>query len=88
MGYGQAFTDTIRNDWGGGPFEDVDYILGAYPYLDGSRVAALHMINWINHGHTDRFKCLVNHEDCIFSLQSLYYNTEVGAVLSILKISY
>jgi dipeptidyl aminopeptidase/acylaminoacyl peptidase len=94
VGYGQAFTDSIRNDWGGGPFEDcmkgVDYILGAYPYLDGSRVAALgasyggYMINWIN-GHTDRFKCLVNH-DGIFSLRSLYYNTEVGAMLSILKI--
>lgn len=83
-GYGQAFTDSIRGDWGGKPFQDcmaaVDYALGRFSYLDSSRVAALgasyggYMINWIN-GHTDRFKCLVNH-DGIFSLRSLYYTTE------------
>ena len=33
------------------------------------------MINWIN-GHTDMFKCLVNH-DGIFNLRTLYYATEV-----------
>jgi dipeptidyl aminopeptidase/acylaminoacyl peptidase len=32
------------------------------------------MINWLN-GHTNRFKCLVNH-DGIFSLRHLYYSTE------------
>jgi dipeptidyl aminopeptidase/acylaminoacyl peptidase len=84
IGYGQKFTDSIHESWGGRPFEDlmlgVDYILSAYPYLDRSRIGALgasyggYMINWIN-GHTDRFKCLVNH-DGIFSLRSLYYNTE------------
>jgi acylaminoacyl-peptidase len=84
IGYGQKFTDSIHESWGGRPFEDlmlgVDYILSAHPYLDRSRIGALgasyggYLINWIN-GHTDRFKCLVNH-DGIFSLRSLYYNTE------------
>ena len=70
-GYGQAFTDAVRGDWGGAPYEDLmkglDHALGEYPWLDGARVAALGasyggwMINWIN-GHTDRFKCLVNHD--------------------------
>lgn len=32
------------------------------------------MMNWIN-GHTNRFRCLVNH-DGIFSLKNLYYTTE------------
>jgi dipeptidyl aminopeptidase/acylaminoacyl peptidase len=32
------------------------------------------MVNWIN-GHTDRFRCLVNH-DGIFSLRGLYFSTE------------
>ena len=33
-----------------------------------------YMINWIN-GHTDRFKCLVNH--CgVFDSASMYYTTE------------
>lgn len=36
------------------------------------------MINWIN-GHSDMFKCLVNH-DGIFNLRTLYYSTEVSVV--------
>jgi dipeptidyl aminopeptidase/acylaminoacyl peptidase len=70
-GYGQAFTDAIRDDWGGKPYEDLmkglDYALGRYPYLDGGRVCALgasyggYMINWIA-GQTDRFRCLVSHD--------------------------
>ena len=56
-GYGQAFTDSIRGDWGGKPFEDLqkglDHALATYPFLDGDRVGALgasyggYMINWI-----------------------------------------
>lgn len=84
IGYGQAFADSIHGDWGGGPYQDcmlgIDYILSQYSYLDESRMAALgasyggYMINWMN-GHTDRFKCLVNH-DGIFSLRSFYYVTD------------
>lgn len=83
-GFGQDFMDSIRNDWGGKPFEDclagVRYILSKYKYLDKDRVGALgasyggYMMNWMN-GHTDMFKCLVNH-DGIFSLKSLYYTTD------------
>jgi dipeptidyl aminopeptidase/acylaminoacyl peptidase len=83
-GFGQAFTDSISGDWGGKPFEDLmkglDYALATYPWLDGTRVAALGasyggwMINWIN-GHTDRFKCLVNH-DGGFDEFSNYFTTE------------
>jgi dipeptidyl aminopeptidase/acylaminoacyl peptidase len=83
-GFGQAFTDSITGDWGGKPFEDLmkglDHALATYPWLDGDRVAALgasyggYMINWIN-GHTDRFKCLVNH-DGGFDEFSNYFTTE------------
>jgi dipeptidyl aminopeptidase/acylaminoacyl peptidase len=83
-GFGQAFTDSITGDWGGKPFEDLmkglDHALTAYPWLDGEKVAALGasyggwMINWIN-GHTDRFKCLVNH-DGGFDEFSNYFSTE------------
>jgi len=82
--FGQGFTDSIRGDWGGQPFRDclagVDYILAQKKYLSPTRVGALgasyggYMINWLN-GHTNRFKCLVNH-DGIFSLKNLYYTTE------------
>jgi dipeptidyl aminopeptidase/acylaminoacyl peptidase len=83
-GYGQAFTDAISGDWGGAPYEDLmlglDAALAKYPWLDGSRVAALgasyggYMINWIN-GKTDRFKALVCH-DGIFDTRMGYYDTE------------
>lgn len=82
--FGEKFLDSINNDWGGKPFEDImkgtDFILKQFSYLDPTRVAALgasyggYMINWIN-GHTDRYKCLVNH-DGVFSLTSQYYTTE------------
>ncbi|MEI7636851.1 MAG: S9 family peptidase [Syntrophus sp. (in: bacteria)] len=69
-GYGQIFTDSIRGDWGGAPYEDLmtglDFSLKEYPFLDEKRMAALgpsyggYMINWIG-GQTDRFRCLVSH---------------------------
>lgn len=83
-GFGQAFTDSISGDWGGKPFEDLmkglDFALANYDWLDGNRVAALGasyggwMINWIN-GHTDRFRCLVNH-DGGFDEAANYFTTE------------
>ncbi|HTR51583.1 MAG TPA: S9 family peptidase [Kofleriaceae bacterium] len=83
-GYGQAFTDAISGDWGGAPYEDLmkglDAALAKYPWLDGSRVAALgasyggYMINWIA-GKTDRFRALVCH-DGIFDTRMGYYDTE------------
>jgi dipeptidyl aminopeptidase/acylaminoacyl peptidase len=83
-GYGQAFTDAIRGDWGGAPYEDLmkglDAALAKYPWLDGSRVAALgasyggYMINWIN-GQTDRFKALVCHNGNLDERMA-YFDTE------------
>ncbi len=83
-GYGQAFTDSINRDWGGAPYEDLmkglDFALQRYPFLDGSRVAALgasyggYMINWIA-GHTDRFRCLVNHDGNLDERMA-YFDTE------------
>jgi dipeptidyl aminopeptidase/acylaminoacyl peptidase len=44
-GYGQAFTDAIRDDWGGKPLEDLEKGLAAalakYPWIDGDRTCAL-----------------------------------------------
>jgi dipeptidyl aminopeptidase/acylaminoacyl peptidase len=84
-GYGQAFTDSIRGDWGGKPLEDLQQGLAAalerFPYLDGSRVCALgasyggYMINWIAGNWPERFRCLVNH-DGLFDHRSMYYSTE------------
>lgn len=84
-GYGQAFTDSIRDDWGGKPLVDLQKGLAAAleraPWLDGERVCALgasyggYMINWIAGNWPDRFRCLVNH-DGLFDTRSMYYSTE------------
>ena len=70
-GYGQAFTDAIRGDWGGKPLEDLKLGLTAalekHPWMDGDRVAALggsyggYMVNWIAGQMPDRFRALVTH---------------------------
>jgi dipeptidyl aminopeptidase/acylaminoacyl peptidase len=84
-GYGQAFTDSIRGDWGGKPLVDLQRGLQAaldrYEWLDGQRVGALgasyggYMVNWIAGNWPNRFKCLVNH-DGIFDMRMMYYATE------------
>jgi dipeptidyl aminopeptidase/acylaminoacyl peptidase len=84
-GYGQPFADSILNNWGSYPFQDLmkglDHVIRTYPFVDGDRVAAMgasyggYMVNWIN-GHTDRFKCLINHAG-VFSLVSMYYTLDM-----------
>jgi dipeptidyl aminopeptidase/acylaminoacyl peptidase len=84
-GYGQAFTDAIRKDWGGKPLVDLQKGLAAtlqkYPWIDGDRTCALgasyggYMINWIAGQWPEAFKCLVNH-DGIFDQRMMYYGTE------------
>ena len=85
-GYGQAFTDAIRGDWGGKPYEDLakglDHAIARYPFLDATRVCALgasyggYMINWIaGQPLADRFKCLVSHDGNIDE-RSAYFMTE------------
>lgn len=84
-GYGQAFTDAIREDWGGAPLLDLQKGLAAalekYTFLDGERACALgasyggFMVNWIAGNWPDGFRCLVNH-DGIFDQRMMYYTTE------------
>ena len=69
---------------GGVPYQDIitgiNYVVNKYNYLDGDKICAAggsyggYMINWIN-GHTNMFKCLVNH-DGAFSVISKFYGTE------------
>ncbi|MBN2345259.1 MAG: S9 family peptidase [Candidatus Aminicenantes bacterium] len=84
-GYGQAFTDSIRGDWGGKPLEDLQKGLAAalerYPWLDGGRVGALgasfggFMINWIAGAWPDGFRCLVCHDGNLDE-RLAYFDTE------------
>ena len=84
-GYGQAFTDAIRNDWGGKPLEDLQkgwaFALSKDSQLDGTRACALggsyggYMTNWIAGRWPDAFKCLVTHNG-IFDTRAMGYMTE------------
>jgi dipeptidyl aminopeptidase/acylaminoacyl peptidase len=83
-GYGQKFTDEITDDWGGRVYEDlmkgVDYVVGKYPFVDQSRVAAAggsyggYMIDWIA-THTGRFKVLISHAG-VYDQTAMYGATE------------
>ncbi|MDQ8754879.1 S9 family peptidase [Sphingosinicella sp. LHD-64] len=84
-GYGQAFTDAINRDWGGGPLEDLRLGLAAAgqqdPALDIANACALggsyggFMVNWIAGHWTDGFKCLVSHSG-VFDQRAMAYETE------------
>lgn len=84
-GYGQDFTDSIRNDWGGKPLEDLQKGFAAAlrldTQIDGDNACAMgasyggYMVNWIAGNWPDRFKCLVNHNG-IFDNRAMAYETE------------
>lgn len=85
VGYGQAFTDSIRDDWGGKPLMDLvkglDAALARYPWMDKDRVGALgasfggYLINWIAGKWPNRFRCLVNHDGNVDE-RFAYYATD------------
>lgn len=84
-GYGQAFTDSISQDWGGKPLEDLKKgwaeATKKYAFIDEQRACALgasyggYMMNWIAGQWADGFRCIVNHAG-IFDTRSMYYTTE------------
>lgn len=84
-GYGQAFTDAIRNNWGGWPLEDLKKGLKAatdrFDFLKEDKACALgasyggYMMNWIESQWPDRFQCIVQH-DGVFDARAMAYETE------------
>ena len=73
-GFGEKFADDIERDVLRGPaleiLEAIDEAARRYPFIDKSRQAAVgasyggYLMNWFN-GHTNQFKCLVNHAGAI-----------------------
>ncbi|EME38433.1 hypothetical protein DOTSEDRAFT_92472 [Dothistroma septosporum NZE10] len=72
-GYGQAFTDAIRRNWGGDPYQDIvnvfEWVGQNMPEADNDRAVALgasyggYMMNWIQgHDLGRKFKALVCHD--------------------------
>lgn len=85
LGYGQGFTDSISQDWGGKPLQDLQLGMAAatkkFAWLDGKNACALgasyggFMMNWIAGKWNDGFKCIVNHAG-VFDTRAMYYSTE------------
>ncbi len=83
IGYGQAFTDAVRADWGGGPYDDVmawtDELIRER-WVRNKRVCAAgasyggYMVHWIN-GHSRRFSCLIAHAG-VWDLEAFYGDTD------------
>ncbi len=84
-GYGQDFMDSINQDWGGKPLEDLKLGLAAAgredAQIDTKNACALgasyggYMMNWISGQWNDGFKCIINHAG-LFDMRSFYYATE------------
>ena len=84
-GYGQKFTDSISQDWGGKPLVDLQkgwaHALKTYDFLDAERACALgasyggYMVNWIAGNWNEPWDCLVNH-DGVFDTRAMGYETE------------
>jgi dipeptidyl aminopeptidase/acylaminoacyl peptidase len=82
-GYGQKFTEDIKDDWGGKPFDDIMAVMDrvvTLPYADADRMVAAggsyggYMVDWML-GHTQRFKALVSHAG-VYDLRSEFGATE------------
>ncbi|WP_369693672.1 alpha/beta hydrolase family protein [Lentibacillus sp. CBA3610] len=85
-GYGQAFVDACRGDYGGKDYTDlmraVDYALDEFEFIDKDRLGVTggsyggFMTNWIV-GHTNRFKAAVT-QRCISNWLSFYGVSDIG----------
>src|SRR3546814_8497536 len=87
-GYGQAFTDSIRGNWGGWPLEDLQKGLAAaterYAWLDGDNACAHRQDRRLRRSeeHTSELQSLMRNSYAVFCLKkkkanknSLYPNT-------------
>ena len=83
VGFGQKFTDSIRGDWGGKPYQDVikgtEY-LAKLPFIKAKKICAAgasyggYMVNWVA-TQTTRFNCLISHAG-LFNVESKFGSTE------------
>jgi len=86
QGYGEAFTDAVVGDWGGGDAADVlaglDEALGRFPWIDPDRLGLLggsyggFMTSWIV-GHCRRFRAACS-ERAVNVQASMFGTSDIG----------
>jgi len=84
--YGDAFLKSIRENWGGLPYEDlkigVEVLPTLIPQVNKDNIAAMgasyggYMMNWLN-GHLNQFRCIICHDGIIDAEGSYYYMDEL-----------
>jgi dipeptidyl aminopeptidase/acylaminoacyl peptidase len=89
-GYGRAFSNAVRNDWGGKDFQDVMAGLDTAVlkgWVDPDRLGVGggsyggYMTNWII-GHTDRFKAAVTMR-CVSNMATMFGYSDLGWFLTV-----
>jgi dipeptidyl aminopeptidase/acylaminoacyl peptidase len=90
QGYGEAFTQAVVGDWGGGDFADVmaglDVALHQCDFIDPQRLGVMggsyggFMTSWTV-GHTSRFKAACS-ERAVNSPHSLFGSSDIGHTFS------
>jgi dipeptidyl aminopeptidase/acylaminoacyl peptidase len=94
QGYGEAFTQAVVGDWGGGDVSDVlaglDEALRRHPFIDADRLGVLggsyggFMTSWIV-GHSGRFRAACS-ERAVNSQLSMFGTSDIGHWFNVLEL--
>jgi dipeptidyl aminopeptidase/acylaminoacyl peptidase len=94
QGYGEAFTQAVVGDWGGGDYADVmaalDEALARYPFIDSERLGVLggsyggFLTSWTV-GHTKRFKAACS-ERAVNCQYTMFGTSDIGHSFNVVEL--
>jgi dipeptidyl aminopeptidase/acylaminoacyl peptidase len=94
QGYGEAFTQAVVGDWGGGDYADVmaalDEALARYPFIDPDRLGVLggsyggFLTSWTV-GHTRRFKAACS-ERAVNCQYTMFGTSDIGSSFNVVEL--
>ena len=94
QGYGEAFTQAVVGDWGGGDYADVmgalDEAMARYPFIDPDRLGVLggsyggFLTSWIV-GHSKRFKAACS-ERAVNCQYTMFGTSDIGHSFNVVEL--
>ena len=94
QGYGEAFTQAVVGDWGGGDYADVmgalDEAIARYPFIDPDRLGVLggsyggFLTSWIV-GHSKRFKAACS-ERAVNCQYTMFGTSDIGSSFNVVEL--
>jgi dipeptidyl aminopeptidase/acylaminoacyl peptidase len=94
QGYGEAFTQAVVGDWGGGDYADVmgalDEAMAHYPFIDPDRLGVLggsyggFLTSWIV-GHSQRFKAACS-ERAVNCQYTMFGTSDIGHSFNVVEL--